>query len=307
MKKILLIAATCVAAWSASAQDEHLYHAPKRCTEARTYYEQTIQPTLKAKHTAMDAKFSKEDLAFIQQKRTEAKQLRDEQQALRQQMRSMRCEGKKGEDIKAQFAPQWEQIRTKRQKLAESIKPFMERNKAILQATADDLKTHAAQWDKDLATKCSDEPTHGKGHHRGKGHHGKHRQHDGKHFGKMTRFVLWDGTQPPTPPQRMGKPRTHRKGERGQLPTAALTTEAFPNPATQEVTIRFTIGSPTSKALLQISDANGKIIKTQTLTNLETGTYTMQTTVSDLADGLYFYTITTDKQHLTKTLMIQKS
>ncbi len=74
----------------------------------------------------------------------------------------------------------------------------------------------------------------------------------------------------------------------------SLPTTVFPNPFTTQTTIQVQ-GLQTQNAQLHLYHSNGKHLKTQTLENSET-----QLMAGDLSAGLYFFTITSDGQTVSR-------
>ncbi len=79
----------------------------------------------------------------------------------------------------------------------------------------------------------------------------------------------------------------------------------FPNPFGYSTKINFYIPSY-GKVKLIISDLTGKKIKTLINKNLQTGEYSIEFNASRLNNGIYFYTIETPKQSLTKRMILLK-
>ncbi len=84
-----------------------------------------------------------------------------------------------------------------------------------------------------------------------------------------------------------------------------------PNPITDGLAkISFTIAEPT-KASLKIYDASGKLVKTLINSNFDRGTYNLTWKGTDdnnneVAEGIYFYTLETAKQNITKKLVFTR-
>jgi len=84
-----------------------------------------------------------------------------------------------------------------------------------------------------------------------------------------------------------------------------------PNPATKGLAkISFTISEPT-KTSVRIYDASGRLIKTLVNSNLGSGVYNYTWNGTDehnntVAEGVYFYTLETDKHNITKKLVLTR-
>lgn len=86
---------------------------------------------------------------------------------------------------------------------------------------------------------------------------------------------------------------------------------AAPNPAFNSlVRISFSVSEPT-KASLKIYDASGRLIRTLVNSKLERGVYNLTWNGTDdsnreVAEGIYFYTLQTDKYNSTKKLVFTR-
>jgi len=96
-----------------------------------------------------------------------------------------------------------------------------------------------------------------------------------------------------------------------KLPTITSLNAPKPNPVTNGLAkISFTISEPT-RASLKIYDASGRVIRTLVNTNLESGVYNLTWNGTDdnsnaVAEGIYFYTLTTDNNNYTKKLVFTR-
>jgi N-acetylneuraminic acid mutarotase len=96
-----------------------------------------------------------------------------------------------------------------------------------------------------------------------------------------------------------------------RLPTITTLNAPKPNPATNGlVNISFNISEPT-KACLKIYDASGRVVRTLVNSNLTSGVYNLNWNGTDdnnneVAEGIYFYTLETSKQNITKKLVFTR-
>ncbi len=79
--------------------------------------------------------------------------------------------------------------------------------------------------------------------------------------------------------------------------------DAFPNPANESTNISF-ITNQKHHVMLEIIDNQGKRIKLLIDQHLEAGKYTVKLNSSDIASGIYFYVLHTDKQVFTKKIVV---
>jgi flagellar hook assembly protein FlgD len=84
-----------------------------------------------------------------------------------------------------------------------------------------------------------------------------------------------------------------------------------PNPVTNGLAhISFSIAEPT-KASLNIYDASGRLVRTLLNSKLNAGNYNLSWNGTDdhnnnVAEGIYFYTLTTDNNNFTKKLVFTR-
>lgn len=81
--------------------------------------------------------------------------------------------------------------------------------------------------------------------------------------------------------------------------------DAFPNPAIASTTIPFNI-SEKSDVVLNIYDMNGKVVKLLMDRHLLQGNYNVTVNTTDLAQGMYFYTLKAGGKTFSKKLIISR-
>lgn len=81
---------------------------------------------------------------------------------------------------------------------------------------------------------------------------------------------------------------------------------AFPNPAVNNTTISFRLEKSFNKVLINVMDAQGKIVNRIEKGALASGLYNEQMEVSSLSAGTYYYTIYADNTKLTKSFNVVK-
>ena len=89
------------------------------------------------------------------------------------------------------------------------------------------------------------------------------------------------------------------------LDELASTTDlsAYPNPANNQVTVAYTISNAANVAIT-LTDITGKVVLTNNLGLQNEGNYSVNVNTSDLADGVYFYSLLVDGVATTKKLTI---
>jgi len=79
----------------------------------------------------------------------------------------------------------------------------------------------------------------------------------------------------------------------------------FPNPATNEVSLQFTL-SEINDITIKVIDLNGKVIETQSFNNATTGANSITLNVSNYANGIYSVVLQSNETLTTKKLVINK-
>jgi len=197
MKKLILFALFIMVMLPTFLQaqskgDRHRKHkkSPEMRKEMRQYFENQMYPVLSVAHKGFDAKLPATELAFLQGKRTEAKQLQQEKKALHQEIRSRIKAGDSKEAARAAASTKIEALRGRKKALTASLKPFMEKNKSLIDKTVEELKPQHEKWQADrkaIRVKYMPEQAE-KGKTEGKGQHAANGTQR-----KIARFVLWDG------------------------------------------------------------------------------------------------------------------
>lgn len=114
-------------------------------------------------------------------------------------------------------------------------------------------------------------------------------------------FVLWDGTLPEV---REGRPAMEGKSLDNRNDIFAL--QNYPNPANGITKITAQLPTEVKIVKIVVRDASGKTVKNLLFKNVDKGTTTFDLDVSNLTDGLYFYTFDADGQTTTKRLVVGK-
>jgi hypothetical protein len=80
---------------------------------------------------------------------------------------------------------------------------------------------------------------------------------------------------------------------------------AFPNPATNEISINFGLNQ-SSKVEIEIYDVTGKMVNSIKLDNLEVGTHTSKVNVSNLNSGVYMYSVKSENAKMFSKFTVTK-
>ncbi len=80
----------------------------------------------------------------------------------------------------------------------------------------------------------------------------------------------------------------------------------YPNPFASSTVINYSLAIPSENVNLTVVDINGKQVFTQNLGKQNAGEITLDFDGSDLKEGIYFYTVTSDNNRQTGKMMISK-
>jgi PKD repeat protein len=80
--------------------------------------------------------------------------------------------------------------------------------------------------------------------------------------------------------------------------------QVFPNPATDRITVEFDL-SDTKDIELELKDVLGRTIKTNPKGNFQAGHHSVELPLNDIAKGIYFVSIKSNAQTLTKKIIVE--
>jgi hypothetical protein len=146
MKKSILItlALSLIVTLAFSQKTQKLSKEEK--AEMRAYYEEKVYPVKKEAHNKFLAGLSADDKAFLETKREEKKVLHKEVRTAKKDLKALREEGKSKEELKAARKTAMAPIKEKQKGLAASMKPFMERNQELIEASIAPIKDNKEMW-----------------------------------------------------------------------------------------------------------------------------------------------------------------
>jgi hypothetical protein len=117
--------------------------------EMRAYYETKVYPVKKEAHDQFMKGLSADDKSFLESKRAEKKAIHKESRTAQKELKALRKEGKEKEELKAARKTAMEPIREKQKALAVSMKPFMERNRDLIETSIAPIKDNQDMWKDD--------------------------------------------------------------------------------------------------------------------------------------------------------------
>lgn len=287
-------------------------------TEIRAYATENIVPVLQTEQANFDATLSQEDLALLETYREQATDMKAAHRATFEQIKAAKEEGATREELREEYKSQLQEMRTARRELMAQVKPLIKANRAALRSTMLEVRTHSEEWRtaiREIATDYLSEeklaqfdemkeqhnvlfPILGmhnmkhSTHHQGEPQHKRHIRHRLQKMAAM--FVLWDGATP-----------NMLESTAQELPVQSLHASSFPNPAKEEVTISFDLPSAANQVTIQLVSQRGKVVKEQTLRDVQQGLQSTTWNVNTLEKGVYYYTIIADKHRETKQLIVE--
>lgn len=137
----------------------------------------------------------------------------------------------------------------------------------------------------------------------GQGQKSKKTMHHGQHNnGRLAmEFVIWDGKLPAAP---------EVNGDFQSLKTDnardIFSLQNYPNPANGITKISAELPQEAKLVKITLRDASGKTVKEMSFKNANIGTNQFDIDVSNLPEGLYFYTFDADGQKTTKRMVVGK-
>lgn len=332
---ISLLALLLLSHFTYAQKGQHPQPNPELQKEMRTYIEKEVVPTLKKEQKAFDKKLSKSDRAFLEAKREEVQLAKEAMKARHEQIRTLHEQGMSKEEIHSQLKAEKPDMHAKKKAFAESMKPFLDRNAALIETTMATLapsyetwiaqqKTILEKYEVEVPEKAGKEGRHGlfglsMGH--------KHRHHHGHKKGpkpeegaqetgekapkehiltkeqhQAMAFLLWDGKMPPAREPKLGQ-RQALNGGNAKVQGGSL--QAAPNPVSGSTKLTFNLEAAAENSSLTIATKEGTLVRTLELGALNAGANEYLLNVEDLAPGVYFYTLEAGTFRATKRLVVQ--
>jgi hypothetical protein len=147
MKNIaLILVAICWVCTSSFGQKEEKKENRKACkVELKAYSETNIKPVMQDAYGRLISGLSREDAQFLEQKREEETKLRAELKDQRKTYKST-TKGLDKEARKTKMKEFRDGAKAKRKAFMESMKPFMERNEALIASSMTTMKQKSPEW-----------------------------------------------------------------------------------------------------------------------------------------------------------------
>ena len=149
MKKVFVLLVGFLVAMSSTAEAQQKGKAKlsKECkTELRTFYQENVYPVKKAAHDNLMAGLSEEDVLFVNDQSGKKMAIREKMKAAKKEARAIRKNGGSKEDVKAKMVELTKPIKAEYKALKESMKPFMDRNQALIEEAMAPFKETRKKW-----------------------------------------------------------------------------------------------------------------------------------------------------------------
>lgn len=273
-------------------------------TEMKAYRENNIMPALSVQRSKLENTLSAEDKATIAELRPIFEEMK--------QRRENRFEGKM--ERKERPSPEMrEKRKAEHQAKMEKLKPHHETLKALVDKYEADIDKLFAElddehevWKKDMdaihhkhmGEKAENlERRHPRMRHNGthplhKGQRGKgHKKGKDKAFHmRKAHFLLMQPTETPQVPASQN---------------ASTKINVFPNPASDLNTINYEV-KQAGQVRIELRSEGGDVIRVLTDEYKESGKFAIEVDLSDLRDGVYYYTITDGNGIISKKVVVSK-
>lgn len=254
----------------------------------KTYHEENILPVLKEQRAKLESQISNEDKATIAELRAE-----------QQKMRDLRKAAKDDPANREAMAD----LRTQNREQMEQLKPLVEKYEEEIEGLFTEILDERQQWREDLKQlheefrpETREDRQARTSRRRDRFERGNKPHHKGPELEGMMgkiHFLLLDPNAPATESFDI------------DLPDPAVETEIFPNPARQINTINYKVEMP-GEVTIVLRDGEGRLVQTLLDEYRTTGSHNLEVDLSGLANGVYYYTITSEDGTVTKKLVVAK-
>ena len=266
--------------------------------EVKNYVEKNVIPVLKPIRESFDNQLSSTEKQELETVRTALKEARDAHQELDRPAR-----GEKPTEAQMEAI---QERRNEHRKLMMRVWTVADNHEAELKQIREDLKPQMETWRQEIQKIMeTNRPAHpegaefeGKGDHPRKGkraegfHHGPQQERMGFHgmtkLTSPTGFLLWD------PAKTL------------EIDSDVADIKTFPNPASSVNTLEFTL-TERGPVTVKLLDAKGNTLRTLVDEVREADTYQIQTDLSGLEQGFYFYQIKTESGLSTRKVWVDKA
>jgi hypothetical protein len=286
----------------------HAQKGEKRA-EMRAYFESTIYPFLKREHDQLDAALSKSDLAELTPLRAEAQNIQDKMRDLKKTVHAaVKEQNLTREQVKQQFAAQFQGIKTAREAIINKVQPIVQRNQAALDKALQSIATQREEWKQHFQQTHPDKPKCDKPNNNTTDTDNPNpREHKPHHHllltSKPAAFLLWDGSMPSDD---FDKNTTLEDNNELFNDDAPSLQQNYPNPTLGNTTVEFRLPKTTANTTLTVRNISGQVVKTFNYPNLEKGTHAIDLHLDGIGKGTYNYTIQTSEGYTeTKQLLVQ--
>jgi hypothetical protein len=271
--------------------------------EILSYIDAQVMPVLKEKRATLETKLSSEDRTKIEALRSRLKALKGEKKDWKQEMREIRQKGELSDAQRTEL----KNLHGEMHVIMQEAKLIADKYAAEISALLNPLDTQKEQWKNDMKAirekYKQEQPDSTQHRHHGKHKGGKRHGHGGKgllhaHLKalKPTAFLLMSPNESESVIKSLMQ-------EESKDNTPATPSNVFPNPTNSQSNIVYEVKTA-GNVVIELLDANGKVIKTLVDEKKAVGSYQITVDVTDLTQPMYFYRITTpDSVEMQKLLV----
>lgn len=266
----LLLVALLTAVLSHAALPARRGPANPARAEIKAYLQQNVLPVLRQQRQKLEPQLSSADQAQLATYRAQLRELRQKQQALRQQAQPNNTAPRPYPNLTPEQLQQQQQLRVAAKAVLLSVTELAQKYEANIEALTQELQPQREKWAADLAAIRAKTTGPDSARQMSK----RHLREPAGRLLRPARFLLLDPTAPATAPAGPG---------------AAV----YPNPATTTSQLTYDV-SKTGPVTVELLDGRGTTLRTVAQeARQEKGPHTLQTDLSGLPAGTYFYKIST--------------
>lgn len=273
---LLAVLLTSLSTWAQPAPNTQGTRRPVR-QAVQAYVRQNVLPVVRQQRQKLEPQLSSSDKAQLAIYRTQLQELRQRGKALRQSFRSTAStpQGTRPELTDTQ-KQQVQQLRDEHKALQQEVAKLAQKYEGDIARLAQEVQPQKEKWTTDLKALLAQNTTPEQQEKRK--HGGKGRRHNATaRFFRPAAFLLMSPTAP--------------------VPAAASATSSsssvYPNPVTPTSQLAYEV-KKAGPVTVELLDSRGNALRTIAQeAKKEKGSYTLPVNLSDLANGTYYFKITT--------------
>lgn len=268
-------------------------------SDLEAYFQKEILPELNSSHAQLKSEMTSEDLNLLESLITQKAAFTSEHKNKRSDIKESLPEDFSREEFKAALKKRKAERSSERGSFKEDVQYLMLKYEDNIKSKLEHLKTLKESWRSDIDAikaehgvpadrvkrkhKASKQKSakHGPKSKKKQKAHKKHKRLKGKKKFAM-KFLLWDGGEQTA--KNFSQINAFRRSSEIEI-------KAFPNPATDQLTIAFDLKEAQESISLELRSLDGKLIQTQKFKNLDAGPQELQLNLDGIKAGQYVYTL----------------